>query len=74
MESTTRYPRFFQLVIVDLQKSKLPEHVEVVWQGEVYSEGSTSDITRLAEHFINTLFENYGKTVKAKRFRKIATF
>ena len=74
VESTTRYPRFFQLIIVDLQKSQLPERVEVIWQGEVYSEGSTSDIMRLAEHFINTLFDNYGKTVKAKRFRKIAMF
>lgn len=74
VESTTRYPRFFQLIIVDIKKSQLPEHVEIIWQGEVYSEGSTSDITRLAEHFIEILFENYGKTVKAKRFRKIAMF
>jgi hypothetical protein len=71
VESTTRYPRFFQLIVVDLQKSKLPEHLEIIWQGEVYSEGSTSDMMRLAEHFINTLFDNYGKTVKGGRFRKV---
>lgn len=62
------------MIIVDLKKSQPPEQVKIIWQGEVYSEGSTSDITRLAEHFIAILFENYGKTVKAKRFRKIATF
>ena len=74
VESTTRFPRFFQLIIADLTKSQLPENIEIIWQGEVYSEGSTSDITRLAEHFIDILFENYGSTAKAKRFRKIAMF
>lgn len=74
VESTNRYPRFFQLIFVDLQKSQLPEHVEIIWQGELYSEGSTYDIMQLAEHFINILFENYGKTVKDKRFYKIAVF
>lgn len=74
VESTTTYPRFFQLIIVDLEKSKIPEKIEIIWQGEIYSSGSSSNITSLAAYFIDVLFENYGSTVTNKNFFKVVGF
>ena len=71
VESTTTYPRFFEIVLVDLEKSKLPEKIEIIWQGEVYSSGSSTNISKLASHFIDLLFENYGSTVTNKSFLKV---
>lgn len=69
--STTVYPRFFQIVVVDLERSKLPEKIEIIWHGEVYSSGSSANISKLAGHFIDELFENFGTTVTNKRFFKV---
>ena len=70
IETSTTYPRFFQIVIVDLEKSKLPEKVEIIWQGEVRSSGSSENISEIGPYFIDALFENYGGTVTNKRFFK----
>ena len=74
VESTTVYPRFFQIIIVDLKRSNIPDKIEIIWQGEIYSKGSSSNIYRLAHYFLDVLFENYGKTVTDKRFHKLATW
>ena len=74
IESTTVYPRFFQIIIVDLERSNIPDRIEIIWQGEIYSKGSSSNIYRLAQYFLDVLFENYGKTVTNKRFYKLATW
>ncbi len=66
----TTFPRFFQIMIVDLQKSKIPEKIEVIWQGELRSRGGSENISKLAPYFIDVLFENYGGTVMNKRFFK----
>lgn len=71
VESTTTYPRFFQIVVVDLEKSKIPEKIEIIWQGEVYSSGSSTNISKLAVHFVDVLFENYGSSVTNKNFFKV---
>lgn len=68
VSSHTSYPRFFEIILVDLEKSKLPEKVEVIWQGELRSSGSSTDMTRLAPTFLDLLFENYGLTVTGKKF------
>jgi len=54
-----------------LQKSKPPEKIEVVWQGELYSVGTSRNIALLAPYFIDVLFENFGTTVTNKSFLKI---
>jgi hypothetical protein len=69
--SSTSYPRLFQLAIVDLEKSNIPEKLEIIWQGEIHSRGSTSNISKLAPYFIDILFENYDKTVTNKPFGKV---
>lgn len=67
-ESYTRYPRTFDIAVIDTNKSKASGKVEVIWQGGLYSSGSSADMTRLAPRFIDVLFENYGKTVTNKTF------
>jgi hypothetical protein len=64
------FPRHFQIVVIDLQKSKMPEKAEVLWQGQVDSTGTSTNISLLAPVFIEVLFENYGETVTNKSFRK----
>lgn len=71
VESATTYPRFFQIMVVDLKKSKIPEKIEIIWQGEVYSSGSSANISKLTMHFVDVLFENYGITVTNKNFFKV---
>jgi hypothetical protein len=71
IESTTTYPRFFQIMVVDLKKSKIPEKIDIIWQGEVYSSGSSANISKLVIHFVDVLFENYGTTVTNKSFFKV---
>jgi len=66
----TTYPRHFMIGVIDLQKSKVPEKIEFLWQGELYSAGKSRNITLLAQDFIDVLFENYGTTVSNKRFSK----
>lgn len=70
VESSSEYPRFFEIVLVDLEKSKAPADTKIIWQGEVYSSGSSTNISRLAPHFIDVLFENYGSTITNRRFTK----
>lgn len=71
IESSTKYPRTFQIIIFDLQKSKPPQDYQVIWQGEIYSEGRNRNMQGLAEPFVDALFENYGKTVKNKPLGKV---
>ena len=68
VSSSSEYPRFFEIVLVDIEKSKAPADTKIIWQGEVYSSGSSTNISRLAPHFIDVLFDNYGSTVTNKRF------
>jgi len=64
----TTYPRHFMIAMIDLRKSKMPEKVEYLWQAELYSEGSSRDISSLAPIFIEELFLSYGKSVTNKSF------
>ena len=70
VSSYTTYPRFFQVTVVDLSKSKLPNKIEIIWQGELRSKGSLDDISRPAPYFIDALFECYGSTVTNEKFTK----
>ena len=52
VQSSTSYPRVFEIMLVDIERSKLPEKIEVIWQGEVNSSGYTRDMSRMAKIFI----------------------
>ena len=69
--SSTSYPHVFRLAMVDLEKSDIPEKMEIIWLGEVHSSGSISNISKLVPYFIDVLFENYEKTVTNKSFGKV---
>lgn len=71
VHSSTVYPRYFQITLVDLKASKLPDKVEIIWQGEIYSKGSSSNISYLAKHFVDELFNHFGQTVSNKTFMKV---
>jgi|CXWL01.1.fsa_nt_gi hypothetical protein len=67
----TIFPRHFMIGVIDLQKSKVPEKIEFLWQGELYSAGTSRNISLLAPYFIDVLFESYGTTVSNKKFSKV---
>src|SRR5688572_28913905 len=66
--SHVQYERFLEIVMIDLQKSDLPNKLEITWQGELRSSGSGNDMSRLAPVFIDAIFENYGKSVTNQKF------
>lgn len=67
------YPQYFhifQITVIDLQKSKTPETIEILWQGELHSARTTSGMSDMAQYFIEALFDNYGTTVSNRRYSK----
>jgi hypothetical protein len=66
--SRTKYPRYFYVGIIDRAKTINPKEPVFIWQGELYSSGSISNISLVAESFVRELFEWYGKNVTNKRF------
>jgi hypothetical protein len=68
VESSTKYPRYFSVGIIDRRKTINSKEPVFVWQGEIYSSGSSSNIAWLAESFIPELFKWYGKNVSDKVF------
>jgi hypothetical protein len=66
--SSTEYPRYFHIAIIDRRRTLDPKEPVFIWQAELYSSGSSSNISLLAEGFIPELFKWYGKDVKNKRF------
>ena len=64
----TTFPRHLQITVIDLQKSRMPEKLEILWQGEVHSAGQSRNISWLAPIFIDQLFLNYGQNVTNKGF------
>lgn len=70
VQSNAAYPRIFQIAVVDMTRSKFPDEVEKVWEGEVYSSGTSRKMSKLGTYFIDVLFENYGKNVTDKYFTR----
>jgi hypothetical protein len=71
VSSSTSYPRTFDIAVIDVEKSKASGKVAIIWQGALYSRGSSADMTWLAPYFIDVLFEHYGKTVTNQTFTRI---
>lgn len=68
---STSHSRTFEVMVMDIEKSKALGKVVIIWQGELYSSGSSTDMAELAPDFIDALFEQYGKTVKNESFMKL---
>jgi hypothetical protein len=71
ISSDTAYPRSFEIALIDFKNSPDPKKPEIVWQAELRSSGSVSDMSRLAADFIDVIFEHYGATVDNKLFFKV---
>jgi Domain of unknown function (DUF4136) len=71
ISSDTAYPRPFEIALIDVKNSPDPKKPEIVWQAELHSSGSVSDMSRLAADFIDVIFEHYGTTVDNKLFFKV---
>jgi hypothetical protein len=71
ISSDTAYPRSFEIALIDFKNSPDPKKPEIVWQAELRSSGSVSDMSRLAADFIDVIFEHYGTTVDNKLFFKV---
>jgi hypothetical protein len=63
-------PRSFQLILVNLAESRQRGELSVLWQGETYSTGSSSDIRRVAPYFLDAIFDNFGETVSNKTWTR----
>ena len=66
--SSTEYPRYFSVGIIDRAKTINLKEPVFIWQGEIYSSGSSSNIAWLAESFVPELFKWYGKNDTNKVF------
>lgn len=64
VDSSTSYPRYFQVSIVDVARSREKKQVIFAWQSEIYSSGSSQNISWLAEQFVPKLFEKFGMTIR----------
>jgi hypothetical protein len=71
ISSGTAYPRSFEIALIDFKNSPDPKKPEIVWQAELHSSGSISNMSRLAADFIDVIFEHYGATVDNKLFFKV---
>ena len=69
--SSVRYPRYFHVAIVDARETLDPKEPVILWQAELYSSGSSANISELAETFVSELFKRYGKNVKNEGFMTI---
>lgn len=67
VSSSTSYPRYFQISMVDVASSQKENQVVFAWQAEIYSSGSSQNISWLAEHFVPKLFEKFGESVSSER-------
>lgn len=67
VDSSTSYPRYFQVSIIDVGLSLDKNQPVFVWQSEIYSSGSSQNISWLADQFVPKLFEKLGMTVNNER-------
>ncbi len=70
IESLSEYPNYFQIYIIDIERSKNEKKIKMIWQGEVYGSGENVDILELAQFLVNVLFDNFDSTVTNKKYLK----
>jgi len=72
VHSATLYPRYFEVKIFGpspKSRGARPDHV--VWQAELYSQGSRHNISWLADAFIPALFEHFDRSATNESFIKM---
>jgi hypothetical protein len=70
IESLSEYPNYFQIYIIDIERSKNEKKIKMIWQGEVYGSGENMDILELAQFLVDVLFDNFDSTVANKKYLK----
>jgi len=68
VESSTKYPCYFHIVIIDIKRTLVQKEPVFIWQSELYSSGESWNISWLAETFVPEMFKWYGKNVTNKIF------
>tara|TARA_B110000503_G_scaffold43274_1_gene70761 strand:- start:1297 stop:1662 length:366 start_codon:yes stop_codon:yes gene_type:complete len=71
VSSSASYPRQFKLWILDTEKSKAQQKPVITWQGEVFSSGSSANISNVAPVFVDVLMDNASQDVTNKSFLKV---
>jgi hypothetical protein len=71
VSSATEYPRYFEVRLIDLHSPDISAPQAITWQAEVYSEGSSANMSLLSEYFVTEAFRHFGETVKDQRFREV---
>jgi hypothetical protein len=70
IESLSEYPNYFQIYIIDIERSKKEKKIKMIWQGEVYGSGENMDILELVQFLVDVLFDNFDSTVTNKKYLK----
>ena len=73
VSSATSYPRYFQISIVDIPASQAESEINISWQAEIYSQGSSQNISWLAEQFVPELFRRFGQTTNNELVVKLVS-
>lgn len=68
VRSSTTYPRHFEVIIFDINSSLEKGEDVVAWQSEIYSTGSSQNVSWLADRFVPKLFEKFGESATNERF------
>jgi len=67
--STTLFPREFNISIVERDNEALSNNpTGILWQAKLFSRGSSSEFSVLADYFIPQMFQRYGQTVSNDTF------
>ena len=66
--SETEYPRFLQIWLLDWPQSEANQKPVIIWQAELYSEGSGRDLSRLADSLVPQAFKLFGQDVTNRSF------
>ncbi|MGA2324422.1 MAG: hypothetical protein ABSG22_11305 [Sedimentisphaerales bacterium] len=70
ISSSTSYPRYFQISIADIPASHNQNKPVFIWQAEIYSSGTSQNISWFADQFVPELFKRYGKTINNENVLK----
>jgi hypothetical protein len=71
VSSATSYPRYFQISVVDIPASRVRNELVISWQAEIYSQGSSQNMSWLAEQFVPELFKRFHQTTNNERVVKL---
>lgn len=71
VSSVTTYPRFLQVILLDKKASEAAQKPVIIWQAEIFSQGSGSNLSVLADFFVPEIFKAFGLNVTNEKFRLV---